>query len=184
MPAQAQFYVLSDLGSLIATSYSVPHGLSENADVVGYSYAGLGAHAFIWTAEGGMQDLGTLGGSTSYAYGINASRQVVGYGPQAGVDRAFLWSADGGFQLLGTLGGSTSYAREINDAGQVAGYSQIASGKYRAYRWSAAAGMQNLGVLGSASSNTAKAFGEALPRPGRPWCSTWAWSACRRSARP
>ena len=35
-------------------------------------------HAFIWSANTGMQDLGSLGGS-SFAQGINASGQVVGY---------------------------------------------------------------------------------------------------------
>src|SRR6202171_6705734 len=35
-------------------------------------------HAFIWSANTGMQDLGSLGGS-SYVPGINASGQVVGY---------------------------------------------------------------------------------------------------------
>ena len=36
-------------------------------------------HAFIWDSANGMQDIGTLGGNTSYAVGINDSGEVVGY---------------------------------------------------------------------------------------------------------
>jgi uncharacterized membrane protein len=35
-------------------------------------------HAFLWS-NGGMQDLGTLGGSASGGYGINDNDQVTGY---------------------------------------------------------------------------------------------------------
>ena len=146
LPAQAQFYVLSDLGSLIATSYSVPHGLSENADVVGYSYAGLGAHAFIWTAEGGMQDLGTLGGGNSYGKAIGASGAVVGYASAAGAEHAFLWTSAGGLQDLGTLGGANSYAKGVNAQVRVVGQADTASGAV-GFVWSLEEGMQDLNGL-------------------------------------
>jgi transposase InsO family protein len=48
------------------------------------------AHAFLWTKEGGMRDLGTLpGDAKSQALGINGRRQVVGLSCGS-ICRAFL----------------------------------------------------------------------------------------------
>jgi probable HAF family extracellular repeat protein len=70
-----------------------------------------------------MTDLGTLGGSYSYAYGINDSGQVVGYSRTAGgLDHAFMWSG-GTMTDLGTLGGTYSRAYGINSSGKIVGYS-------------------------------------------------------------
>jgi probable HAF family extracellular repeat protein len=65
------------------------------------------SRAFRWTASGGMQNLGTLGGAWSEAYGVSADGSVVvGWATNAaGADRAFRWTAAGGMQDLGTLGG-------------------------------------------------------------------------------
>jgi len=69
-----------------------------------------------------MQDLGTLGGTYSYANAINASGQVVGWASTGPEHHAFLYS-DGAMQDLGTLGGIYSYAKAINASGQVVGWS-------------------------------------------------------------
>jgi len=70
-----------------------------------------------------ITDLGTLGGTRSWAYGINDKGQVVGgsYINDGPDYHAFLY--DGTMHDLGTLGGSQSMALGINDNGQVVGWS-------------------------------------------------------------
>ena len=70
-----------------------------------------------------IQDLGTLGGTYSFAYGINASGQTVGYAASNTAEHAFRTTATGAITGtdLGTLGGTYSYAHGINDSGQTVG---------------------------------------------------------------
>lgn len=50
-------------------------------------------HAFLYTPDSGMLDLGTLGGGTSKGYGINATGRVTGVAvTSGGVLHAFLYS--------------------------------------------------------------------------------------------
>ena len=77
---------------------------------------------------GTMIDLGTLGGTDSWAFGINNNGQIVGGSYTAsGQDHAFLYSG-GTMTDLGTLpGGAYSRASGINNNGQIVGYSQTGS---------------------------------------------------------
>src|SRR3990170_6856797 len=92
----------------------------------------------IGNSPGAIKDLGTLGGTYSFAYGINNSGQVAGFSTTIadGTYHAFIWDAVNGMQDLGTLGGSESQAIGINDSGQVVGHSDDSTDwKYHAFIW-------------------------------------------------
>ena len=93
-----------------------------------------------------VTDLGTLGGTDSFAYRINDSGQVVGQTiTSSGTYRAFLYSG-GVMTDLGTLGGSVSWAFDINAGGQVVGYTYTSEGAKHAFLYSAGA-MSDLNSL-------------------------------------
>jgi probable HAF family extracellular repeat protein len=130
--------------------------------------AGGGFRAFLSSGNGGpITDLGTLGGTNSYAYGVNNSGRVVGYSQTLGnlATQAFITDANGtGMRTLGTLlGGTNSFAFGINSSGQVTGYSGTVSGFNHAFISGANGGaLRDLGTLGGRFS-----FGLALNNYGQ-----------------
>jgi probable HAF family extracellular repeat protein len=126
-----------DLGGLVSGgTINIPGGINDRGEVAGGSQSSGGApHAFLWTRDTGIRDLGTLPGDFLSAAPccntINNKGQVVGFslpGP-LGSGRAFLWQ-DGVMTDLNALipKGSPWYlldALSINDDGQIAGYGTI-----------------------------------------------------------
>jgi len=147
---------MTDLGTLggDATDWSYCSGANGNNDlnqVVGWSNpasANIGfceifelfpVHAFLWNANSGMRDLGTLAGdSSSVAAKINRFGQVIGSsgtavtlgGPDGDVvqvtGRPFIWSELSGMRDLNTLirgnsGWVLNSATDINVWGQIVG---------------------------------------------------------------
>jgi probable HAF family extracellular repeat protein len=150
---QWQDGALADLGALAAGASSAPNAINASGVVAGLSETGATdttapfppeSHAVVWK-DGQIIDLGTLGGTFSYAADINDRGQVVGFalngrsdafiprdnafssecgaGPMGSEMRAFIWQRGHGMRSLGTLGGPESCARYINQQGQVAGFS-------------------------------------------------------------
>jgi|HubBroStandDraft_3_1064219.scaffolds.fasta_scaffold13477_1 probable HAF family extracellular repeat protein len=135
----------TDLETLPTQSGSVgnntyPNWINEWGLTAGWSATGVldpitGApetHAVIWTPEGEIFDLGTLGGYQSQANAVNDFGQATGWVENTTPDpfsfgegaetQAFIWQF-GVMRRLGTLGGPDSNAFFINDLGQAAGCS-------------------------------------------------------------
>ena len=123
-------------------------------------------HAILWE-NGGVMDLGTLGGPCSIASAIDeggvhvaGSSDVASAAECSSQLHAFLWRA-GEMIDLGTLGGPTSNAADVNKNGVVVGNADTdncVEGPFglecetRGFRWHRGA-MEDLGTLGGANSS-------------------------------
>lgn len=103
-----------------------------------YYYA---QHAFLTSAGGPMQDLGTLGGNYSYAFGINTAGQIVGQATTTAdaANDGFLYTGGTMYDLNSLIapgsGWSVNTAWAINDSGQIAATVQMLSdGSYHPAR--------------------------------------------------
>src|SRR6476661_8862149 len=164
----------TDLGTLGGTQ-SFGNGLNVSGQVTGESFTtgDAATHAFLWKpttpggASGTMYNLGTLGGTNSYAYGLNATGEVTGASDRTGDSKThtFLWKpatpngTSGAMHNLGTLGGTESFGGAINTSGQVAGFSYpTGNAAYHAYLWTpttpndTSGTMHDLATLGGLNS--------------------------------
>ena len=93
-------------------------------------------------AADGIFDLGTLGGTNSWAAGVSADGNVVVGGADTtnnAAYHAFRWTPSGGMADLGTLGGRHSGATAVSaDGNVVVGWSDTHTGFRHGFRWSAA----------------------------------------------
>jgi probable HAF family extracellular repeat protein len=129
-------YALVDLGT-VGGNYSWAYGINNNGKIVGYStISGDGAYSAFSYLNGNIQNLGTLGGASSYCFGgLNAIGQVVGssFTSGGGPYHAFLYSGST-MTDIGTLGlngsSSVSGANAINAGGTIVGGSDDHAFKY------------------------------------------------------
>jgi probable HAF family extracellular repeat protein len=121
-----------DIGNLGGVSWHTPMALNERGDVVGFSNppgdedGNFLPHAFIWTRERGIKDLGLIRGDDySQAFAINDKRVVVGRSCGAAGCRAVIWQ-NGVLTDLNRLVGPgfpdvLLAARDIKDDGTITG---------------------------------------------------------------
>lgn len=155
--ARAQFYALTDLGSLGGTN-GMAYGINNHEQIVGSMQTAMGNyHAFMFDG-GRMVDLGTMGGSNSWAYGVNDNGWMVG-----GADlpmnnmHAFLCTnalMNPSMMDLNTLGGSNSIAWMIDMHGDMVGWAAMANGAHHAFFMSnsLAGDIMDLGAAGGTNS--------------------------------
>ena len=108
-------------------------------------------HAFLWTATGGMQDLGVPAGWTdSIASAISNSGLVVGelFNSSTGDATAAAWTSKGGWHVLdGGSSAPNSTALAVNGSQQIVGET-FTNTTQHAFLWTSSLGMQDLGTLG------------------------------------
>lgn len=124
--------VVRDLGTLGGT-WSSAFGINKAGQITGWAnLSNYSSHAFLYSGNGPMQDLGTLPGSDySWGWSVNNRGQVVGACHLAGQDypniHAFVYSSSSGMQDLNNLipassGLTVEEATAINDKGQIVGW--------------------------------------------------------------
>jgi probable HAF family extracellular repeat protein len=140
----------------LETVSSDAEGVNALGDIAGSfqfsAYPNWAYHAMRYTRDGSVEDLGTLGGPSSFGYRINRSGQVSGWSYVSVtpfVIRGFIATPGQRLQNLGTFSGATyasSFAGGINDAGQVAGHAETSNGRWHAFRYVPGVGLQDIGT--------------------------------------
>jgi probable HAF family extracellular repeat protein len=173
--------VSSSLGTFAPRAISAS-GLIAGSITISDAALGQVDHAARWIG-GNVTDLGTLGGSHSYALGINGYGQAVGYAFAAGDagPRAALWQG-GAAQDLGTLGGAVAQAQAISDGRGVVGVSTTASGAWHGFLFTvdssgAVLSRWDLGTLGGATHSCAYGVNAALDVVGTSGSRAFLWRA-------
>lgn len=74
--------------------------------------------SYLWTAEQGYTDIGTLGGRNALVWGMNDLDQIVGYSDGLSGARAYVWTP-GSPMLEIVPAGGFSEGKDINNAGDI-----------------------------------------------------------------
>lgn len=164
LPINAYFYNGSssqNIGSLTGPgNFARATGLNNAGQVTGITFnAGGNTRSFIWSAPGGMADIGTLPGADGALEPVinnNGVIAAIANNTVTSFNRAFRWSAVSGITDLGVLGAGpveASYPRAINDAGIIVGDSWAFGNDYHTFLWTFGTGMIDIHTNASDDSN-------------------------------
>ena len=123
--------------------------INNKGQVVGIYDANDGQkHAFIWDAQTGFEDLGTLYGKASFPEDINNKGQVVGHVTAPNEkDHAFYWDKQTGMIDLTDPNGPDCHATGINNKGQVVGNIFVPEmNNYSGFIWEKGKGLKDLNI--------------------------------------
>jgi len=160
----AASFVAINLGTIHGVGSSDAFAVNDKGLVVGSSAISDSnssvLHAFVWSADTGMTDLGTLGNDTqSTAIAVDNNGVIAGFdtvpqvSPLPPLFHAFVRTRSIGLAPL-SLGGSNSSSTASNAKGDIVGYSDSASNpSLHAFLWTARDGVtRDLGTLGGDTS--------------------------------
>lgn len=160
--------VVDTLAGLTPVPYNggFAYGLNEAGDVAGCGWVLTGnpqnLNAALWSPDGTLQNLGTMGGQWSCAYAVSGAFVAGEAAGQWSGGRAFRWTAAGGMEDLGTLGGPHSRAWGVNAHGDVVGEAdQVSSGVPGAFLWTSGRGLQGLPPLAPGSYGAGYAINDS-----------------------
>lgn len=147
----------------------------NNQAIVNY-YNNYHGSTYLWTINGGLTDLGSLGSTDTNSFAINNLGQIVGYSfvdsSPYPVMRAFFWQ-NGQMQDLGGLRGYPYQAISINNLGKVL----ISMGGFASYfTWTQSEGIQSLDLQGGVACKIADDGSIVGQRNNR----AWLWSPSGR----
>lgn len=93
-------------------------------------------YGYLLNSDGTYQDVGTLGGASTWVYGLNDNGQVVGGSiTDTGLFHAFLWKNGVGMTDLGISVGDDSKAMAISNNGNVVGRTDLGTNQPRVFFW-------------------------------------------------
>lgn len=176
-----------DIGDSV-TAHGWAQDINASGQVVGYRMMTVGSgtvySAYLWTAAGGMTDLGRLPGTTGHAMAgaINDRGDVVGVSG----GRPFLWSVGGGMRDLGLPSGATyAVPLDMSEDGRVVGSWGDGDGRMHPFLWTPDGGMRELPVptptkfasaWGVNSRGQVVGYGCALPCEDESLTHAFLWS--------
>lgn len=149
-------YTIVELDVPVGASNTVPLGINNKGDVVGMFRVGNITHAFRYTDDLGMDDLGTLTGTaTAMARGTNDLGEVVGdSGPHA-----FRFTPGSGLEDF--TNGMLSRANAINNSGWIVGTLDPNSFSFASFLYTPAAGLSQL-ISGSGRAYDINELGQVV----------------------